>query len=154
MADEPNLALVSEFCPKGSLREFFSNESLFIDWTFKYSIINDIIAGLSYLHSSEIGYHGRLKSSNCLVSSRFVIKLSDYGLRSLYDQIDEHETEIELQKKQIWLAPEHLKPNSSKMTGSKKGDIYSFGLLLYEIITNNIPFYDLGKDSYIMALGE
>lgn len=135
-----------------------------IDWTFKYSIINDIIAGLLYLHSSQLGYHGRLKSSNCLVSARFVVKLSDYGPHSLYDQIDVDDTEqgqenSSYYKKRIWLAPEHMRSSSSsssssgaKMSGSMKGDIYSFGLLLYEIITNKLPFYSADKDDFVMPL--
>lgn len=151
VVDEANTALVSEFCPKGSLREFFQNESMVIDWTFKYSIINDIMAGLSYLHSSPIEFHGRLKSSNCLVSSRFVVKLSDYGLHSLYDHLDGNEDEMLLIRKQLWRAPEHMKLGPKKC-GSKKGDVYSFGLLLYEIITNNLPFYDSEKDDYVMPL--
>ena len=122
-----------------------------IDWTFKYSIINDIVAGLQYLHSSLIGIHGRLKSSNCLVSSRFIVKLSDYGLHSLHERIDDNEEATALMRKQIFKAPEHLK--STNKTGSKKGDVYSLGLLLYEIITNNHPFYNAEKSDYVMPLG-
>lgn len=123
-----------------------------IDWTFKYSIINDITAGLTYLHSSDIEFHGRLKSSNCLVSSRFVVKLSDYGLNSLYEQLDNNEDEYTMMSKQIWLAPEYIK--SSGKRGSKKGDVYSFGLLLYEIITNILPFFDVEKKDYMMPLSK
>mgnify|MGYP000885031981 CR=1 FL=1 len=152
VVDESHPALVTEFCHKGSLREFFQNESMVIDWTFKFSIINDIIAGLSYLHSSPLEFHGRLKSSNCLVSSRFVVKLSDYGLHSLHEQLDDDDDDITLLKKQIWMAPEHLK--SGNKNGSKKGDVYSFGLLLYEIITNSLPFYDVEKNDYTMPLSK
>lgn len=38
---------------------------------------------MSYLHSSEIKTHGNLKSSNCVVDSRFVLKITDFGLFSL-----------------------------------------------------------------------
>lgn len=124
-----------------------------IDWTFKYSIINDIIAGLLYLHSSPIEFHGRLKSSNCLVSSRFIVKLSDYGLSSLRAELDDNDADEErLMRKQLWRAPEHMK--SGNRSGSKKGDVYSFGLLLYEIITNNLPFHNMDKDELVMPLSE
>lgn len=155
--DEPNLALVSEFCPKGSLREFFQNESMVIDWTFKCSIINDVIAGLLYLHSSPIVFHGRLRSSNCLVSSRFVVKLTDYGINSLrekLDEIEEDDDELSWHRKQLYMAPEHLnrKTSTNGFNGSKKGDVFSFGLLLYEIITNNLPFYDNEKSDFVMPI--
>lgn len=140
VSDEPYTALLLELCPKASLREFFDQESIVIDWTFKYSIINDIIEGLNYIHNSRIEFHGRLKTTNCLVDSRFMVKLSDYGLRSLYSQLDEEEEEEIILKKKIWTAPEHLRSSGHGKSGSKKGDIYSFGMVLYEIITNQRPF--------------
>lgn len=149
-----------------------------IDWTFKYSIINDILAGLAYLHSSPLGYHGRLKSSNCLVNARFVVKLSDYGPHSLFEQVNDlakslsaksdsgqsngeaedgkdkiDDEESSLLKKRIWLAPEHML-TSSKTIGSMKGDVYSLGLLLYEIITNSLPFFDQEKNDFVMPLSK
>ena len=39
--------------------------------------------GMAYLHSSEIRSHGNLKSSNCVVDSRFVLKVTDFALHSL-----------------------------------------------------------------------
>lgn len=44
---------------------------------------------MSYLHSSEIKSHGSLKSSNCVVDSRFVLKIADFGLHSLRSPSDE-----------------------------------------------------------------
>ena len=41
------------------------------------------LQGMSYLHGSDIKSHGNLKSSNCVVDSRFVLKLTDFGLHSL-----------------------------------------------------------------------
>ena len=41
------------------------------------------LQALAYLHSSEIRSHGNLKSSNCVVDSRFVLKITDFGLQSL-----------------------------------------------------------------------
>lgn len=42
-----------------------------------------IFQGMLYIHNSEIRSHGNLKSSNCLVDARFVLKISDFGLHSL-----------------------------------------------------------------------
>lgn len=46
------------------------------------------LQGMSFLHSSEIKSHGSLKSSNCVVDSRFVLKIADFGLRSLRQSED------------------------------------------------------------------
>lgn len=48
---------------------------------------------MNYLHNSYIGCHGNLKSSNCVVDSRFVLKITDYGLvsfRSSCENDDSH----------------------------------------------------------------
>lgn len=61
------------------------NEAIRIDWPFRYSLINDIIEGLLFIHESSLGYHGMLKSPNCVIDSRLAVKLADIGLRTLRD---------------------------------------------------------------------
>lgn len=75
--------LVTEYCPKGSLQDILENDEIKLDWMFRYSLMHDIIKGMAYLHASEIHVHGNLKSSNCVVDSRFVLKITDFGLHSL-----------------------------------------------------------------------
>lgn len=48
--------------------------------------------GMSFLHNSVIGCHGNLKSSNCLVDSRFVLKITDYGLVSYRNESSSEDT--------------------------------------------------------------
>ena len=43
---------------------------------------------MTYLHGSEIRSHGNLKSSNCVVDGRFVLKVTDFGLHSLRAHLD------------------------------------------------------------------
>ncbi|VVC38638.1 Hypothetical protein CINCED_3A006340 [Cinara cedri] len=75
--------LLTEYCPKGSLQDILENDQIKLDWMFRYSLMHDIIKGMIYLHSSDIRSHGGLKSSNCVVDSRFVLKIADFGIRSL-----------------------------------------------------------------------
>lgn len=79
----PNNCLLIEYCPRGSLQDILENSQYNLDWLFRISLINDIARGMSYLHASPIKSHGALKSSNCLVDSRFVLKISDFGLHFL-----------------------------------------------------------------------
>lgn len=41
------------------------------------------LQGMAYLHNSDVNVHGKLRSCNCLIDGRFVLKISDFGLRTL-----------------------------------------------------------------------
>lgn len=139
--DPPNVSILTEYCPKGSLQDVLHNESLDLDWMFRYSLINDIVKGMCYIHGGEIGSHGRLRSSNCLVDSHFVLKISDFGLPSFRQ--DETYIALDLgdQKKYLWKAPELLRLSQCPAEGNQKGDVYSFGIILQEIVLREEPFY-------------
>ena len=49
---------------------------------FLFNHKHNIILGMAFLHGSAIHCHGNLKSTNCVVDSRFVLKITDYGLHS------------------------------------------------------------------------
>jgi len=52
------------------------NESFKLDNTFKFSFMSDMAKGMHYLHSTTLGSHGNLKSSNCLIDGRWSLKVS------------------------------------------------------------------------------
>lgn len=75
--------LLTEYCQKGSLQDILENEQFQLDWMFKLSLMHDIVRGMHFIHNTDIKSHGNLKSSNCVVDSRFVLKITDFGLQSL-----------------------------------------------------------------------
>ncbi|RWS01056.1 atrial natriuretic peptide receptor 1-like protein, partial [Dinothrombium tinctorium] len=139
LCDEPpNCALLIELCTRGSLRDMLDNEAFSVDWTFKFAMITDIVEGMTFLHSSIIEYHGRLKSYNCVIDGRFVVKITDYGLRSIHAMKIEEE---EINPRYLfWTAPEHLREKDPLHSGSKQGDVYSFAIILQELIQGTGPF--------------
>ncbi|XP_020382787.1 atrial natriuretic peptide receptor 2 isoform X1 [Rhincodon typus] len=143
--DPPNICIVTEYCPRGSLQDILENENINLDWVFRYSLINDIVKGMVFLHNSIIGSHGNLKSSNCVVDSRFVLKITDYGLTSFRSSCD-NEDSYALYAKKLWTAPELLRWGRAPPQGTQKGDVYSFGIILQEIALRNGPFYIEGMD--------
>ncbi|KAL4617579.1 Atrial natriuretic peptide receptor 2-like [Arapaima gigas] len=143
--DAPNICIVTEYCPRGSLQDILENDSINLDWMFRYSLINDIVKGMNFLHNSYIGSHGNLKSSNCVVDSRFVLKITDYGLAS-FRSSGENEDSHALYAKKLWTAPELLIYDRPPPQGTQKGDVYSFGIILQEIALRNGPFYVEGMD--------
>lgn len=64
-------------------QDILENEKIKLDRVFQGSLIHDIVRGMAYLHASEVKSHGNLKSSNCVVDSRFVLKIADFGLHEL-----------------------------------------------------------------------
>ena len=55
---------------------------------FLASLVGDIVRGMCYLHDSVFNSHGNLKSSNCLIDSRWVLKISDFGLKHFKENED------------------------------------------------------------------
>ncbi|XP_064601524.1 speract receptor-like isoform X2 [Liolophura sinensis] len=109
----------------------------------KASLDSDMMKGMAYLHSSDIESHGNLKSSNCLIDSRWVLKIADFGLTELksgQEHVDEGE--YAKYKKKLWTAPELLRSKSRSLKGTQKGDVYSFAIILYEIEGRSGPFGD------------
>ncbi|XP_025288251.3 atrial natriuretic peptide receptor 2 isoform X6 [Canis lupus baileyi] len=143
--DPPNICIVTEYCPRGSLQDILENDSINLDWMFRYSLINDLVKGMAFLHNSIIASHGSLKSSNCVVDSRFVLKITDYGLASFRSTAEPDDSHA-LYAKKLWTAPELLSGNPLPTTGMQKADVYSFGIILQEIALRSGPFYLEGLD--------
>uniref|UniRef100_A0A667YIH4 Guanylate cyclase n=1 Tax=Myripristis murdjan TaxID=586833 RepID=A0A667YIH4_9TELE len=139
--DTPNICIITEYCPRGSLQDILENESITLDWMFKYSLINDIVKGMVFLHNSVIVSHGQLKSSNCVVDNRFVLKITDYGLSSFRIEADAAEDAHAYYARQLWMAPELLRLESPPPRGTQKGDVYSFGIVLQEVALRRGVFY-------------
>ncbi|KAJ8262235.1 hypothetical protein GJAV_G00164130 [Gymnothorax javanicus] len=75
----PNVAIITEYCPKGSLSDVLLNEEIPLNWGFRFSFATDIARGMSYLHQHRI-CHRRLKSGNCVIDDRWVCKITDHCL--------------------------------------------------------------------------
>ena len=146
----PQVALVTEYCDKGSLVDIVGHMEL--DWDFKYSILTDVATGLQQIHKSKLQSHGRLKMSNIFVDSRWVAKVGDYGCHCFKEEsmpfLDE-ENEITYSNLQ-WTSPELLSDAYAfygpQFTlehiefGSADGDIWSFGCILFEVASGDSPY--------------
>ncbi|XP_059483407.1 receptor-type guanylate cyclase Gyc76C-like isoform X2 [Neocloeon triangulifer] len=145
---EPNRVLiVTDYCAKGSLYDIIENEDIKLDSMFISSLVHDLIKGMRYLHNSLLGCHGNLKSSNCVVTSRWVLQVADFGLHELRQNADNESVgEHQYYRNLFWKAPELLRGVNPSTKISQKGDVYSFGIILYEIIGRRGPFGPCTED--------
>uniref|UniRef100_A0A2H1VT14 guanylate cyclase n=1 Tax=Spodoptera frugiperda TaxID=7108 RepID=A0A2H1VT14_SPOFR len=134
--------IVSAYCSRGSLARVLADRDLHLDDMFVASLVADLLRGLMYLHDSALISHGNLTSSNCLVDSRWVLQIADYGLHNLKYGCSDAEDALRMERRMLWRAPELLRDPNPNPRGSQKGDVYSFGIILYEILGRNGPWGD------------
>ncbi|ESP05009.1 hypothetical protein LOTGIDRAFT_109732, partial [Lottia gigantea] len=143
LVDPVKPALVTEYCSRGSLQDVIRNEDIKLDWDFKYSLIIDLVRGLRYLHNSSLKYHGYLKSTNCVIDSRWVLKLTDYGLPGFLGRV--RQTREQSATDLVWTAPEFLREvNNQIHKGSEKGDVFSFAIIMQEVALRSDPYSSTG----------
>ncbi|XP_041371527.1 atrial natriuretic peptide receptor 1-like [Gigantopelta aegis] len=135
-----NNGLVWHYCSRGSLRDVLLDEDINLDWIFKISFATDIARAMIYIHNSLVEVHGRLKSSNVLVGSHWDCKVGDMAMP--YFRKDEVEPEQTQSKyfKYLWTAPELLRKEAPNRKGTRKGDVYSFAIVVQEILTRSLPY--------------
>uniref|UniRef100_A0A3Q2ZMF4 Guanylate cyclase n=1 Tax=Kryptolebias marmoratus TaxID=37003 RepID=A0A3Q2ZMF4_KRYMA len=135
-------AVVTEHCSRGSLQDLLRNEDVKLDWMFKSSLLLDLIKGMKYLHHREFP-HGRLKSRNCVVDGRFVLKITDHGFNELLET-QKAPFEEPPPEDLFWTAPEFLRDLPNHRKGTYKGDVYSFAIILQEVVVRGPPYCMLG----------
>ncbi|KAM7540786.1 hypothetical protein Aperf_G00000032854 [Anoplocephala perfoliata] len=137
-----SFSLIYEYCSQGCLQEVINNTNITFDWDFKLSLLTDLIRacfnGMEYLHSTNLGAHGRLKSSNCVVSGRWVLKITDFGIPHIF-KLAEVSPLVTIKEK-LWMAPELLRDDEAAFYGTKKGDVYSFAIIMHEIVHRCMPY--------------
>ncbi|XP_020888621.1 probable tyrosine-protein kinase DDB_G0283397 isoform X2 [Arabidopsis lyrata subsp. lyrata] len=142
------LCIVSEFVPRGSLFRLLQRSMSKLDWRRRINMAVDIARGMNYLHCcSPPIIHRDLKSSNLLVDRNWTVKVADFGLSRI-----KHQTYLTSKSGKgtpQWMAPEVLRNESA----DEKSDIYSFGVVLWELATEKIPWENLNSMQVIGAVG-
>ncbi|KAK3126908.1 hypothetical protein QOZ80_7AG0565000 [Eleusine coracana subsp. coracana] len=135
------LATVTEFMVNGSLRHVLQRKDKYLDRRKRLIIAMDAAFGLEYLHSKNI-VHFDLKCDNLLVNlkdqSRPICKVGDFGLSKI-----KRNTLVSggVRGTLPWMAPELLNGSSNKV--SEKVDVFSFGIVLWEILTGEEPYANM-----------
>ncbi|KAH0582271.1 hypothetical protein H2248_011911 [Termitomyces sp. 'cryptogamus'] len=112
-------------------------------------LVSDVASGVAFLHSREI-VHGDLKAANILVNELQRATITDFGLSAVCDPSilhwASHSTAASKGGSVRWQAPELFDDVSDELVhNSKASDVYAFSCVAYEIFTEKLPFFELGK---------
>ncbi|KAK0177597.1 hypothetical protein PV328_001634 [Microctonus aethiopoides] len=140
----PCYCIIMEYCPYGPLYDFLrAGEQIspqrLVNWS------KDIAHGMTYLHSHKI-IHRDLKSPNVLIGRDEVVKISDFGTSREWNEIS---TKMSFAGTVSWMAPEIIRNEPC----SEKVDIWSYGVVLWELLSGEIPYKDVDSSAIIWGVG-
>ncbi|XP_070038634.1 putative serine/threonine-protein kinase SIS8 [Nicotiana tabacum] len=144
----PNLSILTEFLPRGSLYRLLHRPNIQIDEKRRMRMALDVAKGMNYLHTSNpVIVHRDLKTPNLLVDKNWVVKVCDFGMSRM-----KHHTFLSSKSTAgtaEWMAPEVLRNEPS----NEKSDVYSFGVIFWELTTLKVPWSGMNSMQVVGAVG-
>lgn len=128
--------IVTEYAKGGSVRQFLTkrqNRSVPLKLAVKQAL--DVARGMAYVHGLGL-IHRDLKSDNLLIFGDKSIKIADFGVARIEVQTEGMTPETGTYR---WMAPEMIQHRPY----TQKVDVYSFGIVLWELITGMLPFQNM-----------
>ncbi|MED6134231.1 hypothetical protein PIB30_035114 [Stylosanthes scabra] len=132
----PVYCIITEYLSEGSLRSYLhklERKPMSLDKLIAFAL--DIARGMEYIHSQGV-IHRDLKPENVLINEDSHLKIADFGIaceEAVCDLLADDPGTYR------WMAPEMIKRKSY----GKKVDVYSFGLILWEMLTGTIPYEEM-----------
>eukprot|EP01103_Thecamoeba_quadrilineata_P012839 TRINITY_DN3415_c0_g1_i1.p1 TRINITY_DN3415_c0_g1~~TRINITY_DN3415_c0_g1_i1.p1 ORF type:complete len:540 (-),score=183.53 TRINITY_DN3415_c0_g1_i1:145-1656(-) len=133
----PNMCMVLEFMPNGSLNHLLYDVTQEISWDRRWAFAQDAALGMCYLHTRNPPIlHRDLKSGNLLIAEDGRIKITDFGLSRV--KLKDGPKEEFQGGTDRWTAPEIF----DNEPYTEAADVFSYGAILYEIACRKLPFSD------------
>ncbi|WOL14612.1 hypothetical protein Cni_G23392 [Canna indica] len=145
-----HLALIYEYMSEGTLREHLrgSRGARPLSWDQRLRIAIEAAQGLEYLHTAckPPLIHRDVKTTNILLNERLEAKISDFGLSKAFENEEHSHVSTRVVGTPGYLDPEYYVKNQL----SEKSDVFSFGVVLLELITGQPPILNDSEKSHIV----
>ncbi|XP_055357694.1 atrial natriuretic peptide receptor 1-like [Paramacrobiotus metropolitanus] len=137
IASQNDLCFVWQFGTRGTLRMLLDKHIFSLEIDLQISIMWDVLRGLQHIHLSPLHYHGCPSTIMAIIDKRFTIKLCGAGTTSATKLLTRRNVANDDNTLQLWYSPEMVV--QSRLSGSKESDMYSLGIVLYEILSLHCP---------------
>ncbi|XP_046882934.1 receptor-interacting serine/threonine-protein kinase 2-like [Hypomesus transpacificus] len=156
VCNEPEFfCIVTEYMINGSLDQLLHEKSLYplLAWPLRLQILYEIALGVNFLHNMTPPLlHHDLKTQNILLDGEFHVKIADFGLskwRQLSISKCSGSKPPEMGGTVIYMPPESYEPSRSRRADVKH-DMYSYAIIMWEVLSRRIPFEDATNPMQIM----
>ncbi|NXE92745.1 RIPK2 kinase, partial [Menura novaehollandiae] len=156
ICNEPEfLGIVTEYMTNGSLNQLLHGKDVYPDipWCLRFRILYEIALGVNYLHNMNPPLlHHDLKTQNILLDDEFHVKIADFGMsrwRVISMSQSRSESSLPEGGTIIYMPPEDYNP-SQKTRASVKHDIYSYAIIMWEVMSRKQPFEEVINPLQIM----
>ncbi|EGR33770.1 kinase domain protein, partial [Ichthyophthirius multifiliis] len=143
--------MITEYLNEGSLFDHLHCLNTDFSQTQIIRILEDIALGMRYLHGIKV-MHCDLKSSNVLIDENWNVKLCDFGLSRIKSKLNKQkkqQKETFLIGTPQWMAPEVMRREPYQ----EHSDVYSFGMILWEMINKQIPYKGMSHQQIYGTVG-
>uniref|UniRef100_A0AAY4EJM4 RAF proto-oncogene serine/threonine-protein kinase n=1 Tax=Denticeps clupeoides TaxID=299321 RepID=A0AAY4EJM4_9TELE len=147
-----NLAIVTQWCEGSSLYKHLHVLETNFQMFQLIDIARQTAQGMDYLHAKNI-IHRDMKSNNIFLHEGLTVKIGDFGLATVKarwsgsHQVEQPSGSI------LWMAPEVIRMQDNNPY-SFQSDVYSYGVVLYELMTGELPYAHIGnRDQIIFMVG-
>ncbi|CAF1022016.1 unnamed protein product [Didymodactylos carnosus] len=145
----PMYYILMEYCHFGSLYDVlkqrreksYTMPTQVLDWSKQISL------GMDYLHTNKI-IHRDLKSPNILIGDNETLKISDFGTSK--QMLNRRSEVMSFNGTYGWMAPEVIRHEPC----SEKVDVWSFGVVVWEILTCEIPYHNIDPSAVVFGVGK
>ncbi|KAM4728937.1 receptor-interacting serine/threonine-protein kinase 2 [Anableps anableps] len=156
ICNEPEFfCIVTEFMSNGSLDQLLHEKELYpvLAWPLRLRILYEIALGVNFLHNMTPPLlHHDLKTQNILLDGEFHVKIADFGLskwRQLSVSKGSGSKPTEMEGTVIYMPPEEYEPSKTRRADVKH-DMYSYAIIMWEVLSRQIPYEEVTNPMQIM----